>query len=144
MNDRAHELHATVDGQIAQLIELLSTADEAKLDEPIPGREKLGDGTARTVAAHTAFNYLRIAGFVSGPNGHSSHGMPSAEDAAGTLASAREQLKRVAELTGEQLDAVPAKDSFRFCDGQRTLAQVLSGLFKHQEHAVEALKLALA
>jgi hypothetical protein len=139
MNDRAQQLHATVDGQIAELIDLLSTADDAQLSRLIPGREKLGDGTARTIAAHTALNYLRIAGFASGSDGHSPHGMPSGVDALGTLRSARERLTRVAELTNEQLDAVPSKDSFRFCDGQRTLEQVLSGLFKHQEHAVVAL-----
>ncbi|MBV8713036.1 MAG: hypothetical protein JOY56_14705 [Solirubrobacterales bacterium] len=43
----------------------------------------------------------------------------------------------------EQLDRVPAKDSFRFCDGERTLEQVLLGLLKHQDHQVQALRAAL-
>jgi hypothetical protein len=59
------------------------------------------------------------------------------------LAAAREDLARIAELTEQQLDSVPAKDSFRFCDGERTLEQVLLGLLKHQEHQVQALQAAL-
>ena len=49
---------------------------------------------------------------------------------------------------GQQLhgtvDQVPPKDSFRFCDGQRTLEKVLAGLLKHQAHQLEALKTAVA
>jgi hypothetical protein len=33
---------------------------------------------------------------------------------------------RQSELTDSQLDQVPPKHSFRFCDGQRTLEQVLA------------------
>jgi hypothetical protein len=58
------------------------------------------------------------------------------------LNASRETLARIAELTHSQLDAVPPKDSFRFCDGQRTLEQVLAGLFKHQAHQLEALRTA--
>ena len=43
-----------------------------------------------------------------------------------------------------QLDAIPPDGSFRFCDGQRTLEQVLAGLLKHQAHQIEALRSALA
>jgi hypothetical protein len=59
------------------------------------------------------------------------------------LAAARAQLARIAELTDQQLDSVPPKDSFRFCDGERTLEQVLAGLLKHQDHQVQALRAAL-
>ena len=59
------------------------------------------------------------------------------------LCAARDQLKRIAQLTDQQLDAVPPKDSFRFCDGQRTLEQVLAGLVKHQENQVQMLTAAL-
>ena len=58
------------------------------------------------------------------------------------LNASRETLGRIAELTDSQLDAIPPKDSFRFCDGQRTLEQVLAGLLKHQAHQVEALRTA--
>jgi hypothetical protein len=60
------------------------------------------------------------------------------------LSAAREQLAHIAGLTDQQLDAVPLKDSFRFCDGQRTLEQVLAGLLKHQDHQVQTITAALA
>ena len=57
---------------------------------------------------------------------------------------ARENLSRIAELTDRQLDAVPPKDSFRYCDGHRTLEQVLTAVLKHQHHQVRALQVALS
>jgi hypothetical protein len=54
------------------------------------------------------------------------------------LSGLRETLGHIAELSDRQLNAVPPKDSFRFCDGQRTLEQVLAGLLKHQGHQVDA------
>jgi hypothetical protein len=60
------------------------------------------------------------------------------------LASSRDTLARLAELTDSQLDAIPRKDSFRFCDGQRTLEQVLASLLKHQGHQVDTLRAVLA
>lgn len=58
------------------------------------------------------------------------------------LQASRAGLGRIAELTASQLDAIPPKDGFRFCDGQRTLEQVLAGLAKHQGHQVDALRAA--
>ena len=58
------------------------------------------------------------------------------------LGASRGTLGRIAELTDIQLDQAPPKDSFRFCDGQRTLAQVLAGLLKHQARQLEALSTA--
>ena len=60
------------------------------------------------------------------------------------LAASRVAAGRIAELTESQLDQVPPKDSFRFCDGQRTFEQVLAGLLKHQAHQIEALQAAVA
>jgi hypothetical protein len=60
------------------------------------------------------------------------------------LAAARTDLASIARLTNEQLDDIPPKDSFRFCDGQRTLEQVLAGLLKHQGHQVQTLREALS
>ena len=59
------------------------------------------------------------------------------------LNASRDALGRIGELTDSQLDQVPPKDSFRFCDGQRTLEQVLASLLKHQSHQVDALKAAI-
>ncbi len=58
------------------------------------------------------------------------------------LVASRETLGRIAELTDRQLDQVPPKASFRFCDGQRTLEQVLAGLLKHQAHQLKSLRTA--
>ncbi len=184
MTERGQELHATADGQIAELTDLISTLDEAALRLPCPGREKLGDGTVAAAARHTADNYERIAAFVQasdrmsgaheriregghrvplflralghGPSDHAEH-RPGADphheqytadttDPAAVvkrLSASRDTLGRIAELTDNQLDAIPPKDSFRFCDGQRTLEQVLASLLKHQRHQVNALNAAL-
>lgn len=182
MTDRGQQLHATVEQQIAELIGLISTLDEAALRRPCPGREKLGDGTVGASARHTADNYQRIAGFVQtsdriwrehGPAQLGAHRIPrflralghgaQEHDLAATqhdngytaedvdldvvveqLSASRVALGRIAELTESQLDQVPPKDSFRFCDGQRTLEKVLAGLLKHQAHQLEALKTAVA
>ena len=64
MSERGQELAATADRQIAGLIDLLRALDQAALDRPCPGRERLGDGTIGAAARHTADNYERIADFV--------------------------------------------------------------------------------
>jgi hypothetical protein len=85
MTERSQQLHATADAQIAELIVLISTVDEASLRLPCPGREKLGDGTVGASARHTADNYQRIAAFVQtsdrmsgahGPGQHGGHRIP--------------------------------------------------------------------
>lgn len=179
MTERGNALHATADRQIAELIDLMASLDEAALRLPCPGREKLGDGTVAASAGHTADNYRRIAAFVQtsdrmpaghknphnghriprllraldhGPADHSEHGRGvnqhensySADNidpdaVVKQLTASRGTLRQVAELTDSQLDAIPPKDSFRFCDGQRTLEQVLASLLKHQRHQVDAL-----
>ena len=65
MTERTSQLHATADEQIGELLDLVSTIDEATARRPCPGREKLGDGTVAANARHTADNYQRIAAFVS-------------------------------------------------------------------------------
>ncbi len=82
-------------------------------------------------------------------NGHSHQAGYTAETAQPTeiarrLTAARQDLARIAQLTDQQLNTIPPKDSFRFCDGQRTLEQVLAGLLKHQDHQIKTLKAALA
>lgn len=185
MSERAEQLQTSAAIQIRELIDLVSTADDATLHRPCPGREKLGDGTIGAIAAHTADNYQRIGTFVATSqrmgNRHDSrrpdpHRIPSGLRAIGhtpfgqnqhqadshshqsgytaktvqpteiasRLTAARQDLARIAQLTDQQLDGIPRKDSFRFCDGQRTLEQVLAGLLKHQDHQVQTLKTALA
>jgi hypothetical protein len=89
-------------------------------------------------------------GHADADHGHGDHdGAYAAEtvDLDGLLervSVARDALSVVGELTDAQLDAVPPADSFRFCDGQRTLEQVVAGLLKHQGHQVAAIRAAVA
>jgi len=59
------------------------------------------------------------------------------------LSTGREALRLMTELTDEQLDTAPPTGSFRFCDGQRTLEQVLASLLNHQGHQVDAMRAAV-
>jgi hypothetical protein len=183
MTKRAERLHATADEQIAELIELASTLDEATARLPCPGREKLGDGTIAASVRHTADNYERIGVFInasdemSGAHGRrGAHSAPSAVRGLGhgptrnpehgpeanqhdrqytadnldlsaliqQLSASRSAMRRLAGLADTQLDAIPPDGSFRFCDGQRTLAQVLTSLLKHQRHQVDTVRAAVA
>jgi hypothetical protein len=176
VTERAQRLHATADEQLAKLIAFLSKVDEATLQLPCAGREKLGDGTVAASAQHTADNYQRIADFVTtsdrmsathtspqhgghriprllralghGPADHGDHARGQHQYTADTvdvhtlvkhLSATRGALNRITVLTDSQLDAIPPKDSFRFCDGQRTLDQVLASLLRHQSHQLDVL-----
>jgi hypothetical protein len=55
------------------------------------------------------------------------------------LVATREALQRVGKLTEAQLAAIPPDGSFRFCDGKRTLDEVLTSLLRHQQHQLTAL-----
>jgi hypothetical protein len=161
MTERGKQLHTTADAQIAQLIAVLATPDEAALRRPCPGREGFGDGTIGASARHAADNYQRIAAFVktsdrmSAAHAPSGHGPGAGQHAneytadnidpgavITQLSASRDSLGRIAALTDGQLDVIPPKDSFRFCDGQRTLEQVIASLLKHQGHQLDALKAA--
>jgi hypothetical protein len=100
--------------------------------------------------AHRIPRLLRVLGH--GPANYDQHGSSAGQNddqytaehvdlatVASQLSASRDSLSRIAELTDSQLDAIPSKDSFRFCDGQRTLEQVLTSLLKHQSHQVAAL-----
>jgi hypothetical protein len=81
MTERAEQLRATADGQIGDLIALISTLDEAALRLPCPARETLGDGTIAASVRHTAVNYERIAAFVQGSDRMSSAHGPAPQGA---------------------------------------------------------------
>ena len=112
-----------------------------------------GAHQATQEGAHRVPRFLRSLGH--GPSDHAEDG-PSAgqhgdQYTADTtdpravvkqLSDSRGRLRRIAELTDSQLEAIPPKDSFRFCDGQRTLEQVLASLLKHQRHQIDALRAA--
>ena len=150
MNQRALSLRRSADEQIGTLIALLSTAGDGALHLPCPGREKLGDGTVGAFASHTTENYQRIAAFIAAPEstaGGHAHGFATGnatrEAILERLQAARPELAGIAQLTDRQLDAVPTRGSFRFCDGERTLEQVLAAVLKHQGHQIQALQAAL-
>jgi hypothetical protein len=168
MSERGTQLRDTVDGQINGLINVLSARGEASLSLPCRGREKLGDGTVAALASHTADSYLRVAGFLqtviqvpvavrgdripplpgSGHDTGTHDGDYTAEradldDLLGRLSGARDALSPLAGLNDEQLDTPPPAGSFRFCDGQRTLEQVVGSLLNHQGHQIDAVMAAV-
>jgi hypothetical protein len=145
MSERGLQLLETVDGQISALIGLLSAQGETFLSVPCPGREKLGDGTVAACALHTADSYGRIAGFLQSRD-DGGHGRSyvadnvDLHDLLERLSSGRGALGVLADLTDEQLDRVPPASEMKFCDGQRTLEQILASLLNHQSHSIDALK----
>jgi hypothetical protein len=60
------------------------------------------------------------------------------------LSTARARLSALADLSDEQLAAVPPASDMRFADGQRTLEQIVVSLLNHQRHQCDALAAALA
>jgi hypothetical protein len=60
------------------------------------------------------------------------------------LSAGRDALSLLADLADERFDVVPPTGSFRFCDGQRTLEQVVASLLNHQGHQIDAMKAAVA
>ena len=180
MSERGLQLFDTADGQISELISLISGPGEASLNVRCPSREKLGDGTVAALALHTADSYLRIAGFLQATSrmpaaqrrshrisrlfrtrGHTPPRHVEGGHDAGThdrkytaenldtagllerLSAGRDALRLLTELTDEQLDTIPSAGSFRFCDGQRTLEQVVASLLNHQGHQVDAMRAAV-
>jgi hypothetical protein len=177
VSDAGHRLNTTANVQISELIDLLSTREEADLSLPCPGRAKLGDGTVAACASHAADNYLRIAAFLDsaqktstahGQSGaphrtpssltardhangrvHGEHGVAHTAkqvDRRGLLqrlSAASNALSPLAGLTDEQLDTVPPASDMKFCDGQRTLEQIITNLLNHQSHQLDAIRAAL-
>ncbi len=155
MGERGAQLLQTARGQISELVGLLSTHGDAALTRPCPGRGTLGDGTVGATAMHAADNYGRIAGFlqatVGGPgsyreSGHGGHYRAEdvdLDDLLERLARALNAVNLVGELSDEHLHEVPPRSDMRFCDGQRTLEQVLTSLLRHQRHQVDALRAAV-
>lgn len=127
MSERATRLHATADEQIAELIDLVARLDEVTLRLPCPGREKLG--------GHGIPRFLKALGHRPPEHDDHSHDATGPQDnqyqadhvephaLREQLAATRETLARIATLTDGQLETIPLEGSFRFCDGQRTLAR---------------------
>ncbi|MGH2833450.1 MAG: hypothetical protein ACRDK2_11820 [Solirubrobacteraceae bacterium] len=173
MNERGSELLLLANRQIDELVDLICARDEIALRQPCAGRQKLGEGTVAVVAAHTADNYQRIAEFIGGSqhtshskrarghgipkflrrhrhDGHShrDHGTHGAADTdrkrvLQSLSVARQTFAVLPVPTDEQLNQIPPASDMKFCDGQRTLEQIVRNLLNHQAHQVDAVRAAL-
>jgi len=151
MSERGGKLLETVNRQVAGLLKLLSTRGEGGLSLPCPGREELGDGTVAATTEHVTRVYQLLAQFLSGqehePGVHGTRGRDETlelSELLQRLCAARTALEPLADLPDRELDAVPRDGSFRFCDGRRTLEQVIARVLAHQQHHVDALNGALA
>jgi hypothetical protein len=113
--------------------------------EPLRSKATGQVDTLIAFVAHTAANYERIAAFASGAEVERRHGhLAAAGSGQATslrdqLASARHDLDRLAVLDDPQLDSIPPEGAFRFCDGTRTLEEVLTALLTHKGHQIDAL-----
>ena len=115
-------------------------------------------------AQHTADNYHRIAAFLQGRSDSGQHGIarfvrghgegkhqrdyPAANSDLQALldriSTGSAALGALVDLTDEQLDTVPPASDMKFCDGQRTLEQIVTNLLNHQSHQLDALYAAIA
>jgi hypothetical protein len=144
MSDRASALRDEAAQQLGALVEI-AAAGPSVLHRPCPGREQLGDGTVGSVITHVADVYVQVAGFATaGTPVLRQHQGPHHPHAAGTpvderMKAARAAVGQLGLLTDAQLDAVPAEGSMRFCDGRRTLEDVMAGVIRHQRHHVDAV-----
>ena len=106
-----------------------------------PAQVEVGSG------AHRMPRLLRARGHMGG---HTGHGDPyradnvDLRDLLERLADAREALSVLGDLTELQLDSVAPAGEMKFCDGQRTLEQIVTSLLVHQRHQVDALCAAVA
>lgn len=143
MSERGKQLLATADGQISELIGLLRTLGEAALSRPCPG------GSGRPQGRQRSPRFVLDGGHAPRRKQDSDHragangGDYTAHNVDGhllleRLSAGRYALQLLAEMTDEQLDVVPPAGSFKFCNGQRTLEQVVASLLNHQGHQIDA------
>ncbi|MGH2902566.1 MAG: hypothetical protein ACRDK7_03075 [Solirubrobacteraceae bacterium] len=94
-------------------------------------------------------SFLRARGHRGG-HSRGAHRAPSGRDGADRqrvlerLSAGRQALGVLGKLTDEQLAAAPAASEIKFCDGKRSLEQIVASVLNHQSHQVDALKAALA
>lgn len=164
MSERGTKLLQTADGQISEAISLLSESGESALILPNPARQKLGDGTVAASALHSADSYHRIADIVRAScpglgqrgvleDGHAGRDHGNADyrvdnvelqELLDRLSAGRSALSLLADLDDAQLDRVPRAGSARFCDGKRTLEQLVRVALNHQRRNLDALRAAVS
>lgn len=116
------------------------------------GKRTSAAGDPTPLSAHRPPGFLRRFGHQrpdhgeNGTGAHANHYTADGVDPGeliNQLSASRHALEQIATLSDNQLHTIPPERSFRFCDGQRTLAQVLTNLLKHQAHQIQALKASL-
>lgn len=145
MSARAEALQLTA---ADQLDELAARAAGDDLSRTRKDGLALGDGTVAVTIEHVADVYVRLAAFVAGDKAERTgggdrrheHGTADGSALPARIAAAQEAVRAFRALSDEQLDAVPPDGAFRFCDGKRTLEQVLEGVIRHQQHHVDATR----
>ncbi len=139
------------DGTVGAIIK--HTADNyQRIAEFVSASDRMTSHGPSRPGGHRISRLLRTLGHQApqhqepspGADGQGDHYALGDLEIATQLAATRDTLRRIGELTDTQLDAIPPKDSFRFCDGQRTLEQVLARLLKHQRHQLHALNAAVS
>ena len=135
-----------VERQLVELEAALGDADDRDLGSPCAGREGIGDGSVGAVAAHTIDVYRRVAAFLGGEaadtrhsHGHQAHGAPAAAGVEALRAELGTAKAELSGLAGVDLARVPPAGTFRFCDGERTLEDVILRVLGHQRHHVAAV-----
>lgn len=137
---------AALAAQIEKHLDVLAGLVEAgpeTLKRACAGREQIGQGRVGDVVHHVTRVYEQVARFaVTGggaPSGRLAQEHDHRHQEPADLAAARVTVAQLAKLTDDQLAAVPAAGSMRFCDGQRDLGEVLAGVIRHQQHHIDAL-----
>lgn len=97
---------------------------------------------------HRIPSFLRGRSHRGGPDQHTHSAPHNAENVnrdglLERLSAGRNAFDVLTELTDEQLDTVPPASDMKFCDGKRTLEQIVTNLLNHQSHQLDALKAAL-
>lgn len=159
MSERGRELAANISRQLDEIGAFFSTLNEADLRRACTPTIVVGE-----VAAQIAEGYHRLGHFLreasSDPTSPadnrsithrhpgSIHGeRPSVADLSSLverLLSGKAAIALVADLTGPQLERVPAKGTTMFSNGRRSLAQVIEAAISHQSARLTLLKRAVA
>jgi hypothetical protein len=110
-----------------------------------------GEGPATSAPPGPVARHLRRFGRLADgwrrhrPRDHGHGDLPpagggDADELRDRLSVAQADIGLIAELDDRRLDSIPPEGTFRFCDGKRSLEEVLTALLTHQGHQVEALE----
>lgn len=150
MSERGAGLERKTSRQLDEIIAFLRTLREEDLERPDPDRPGRTVGEA---AAHMAESYHHLGRLLDAqvlapglhPVGHVHGRGPELRlsDIMDRAVQARAAVNKVAELTDEQLDIVPAAGTSRFSDGRRTFGQIIEAVIDHQGSHLTSLQAAV-